>query len=141
MMAQKIDDILSKKKDRRRQMVLVEYPFAPEIMAVLLPKGFKQLMIKAYDGVTNPLDHLQTFVDLMRPCTAPDAVMYQSLPSTLRKEARDYVATLALQSIKTFDKLSRSFIAYFLSHKRKRKVAIRLIQVVQEEDEGTKKGP
>ncbi|KAL2554714.1 uncharacterized protein Fot_08333 [Forsythia ovata] len=34
MMAQKIDDALSKRKDRRRQMVLEEDPFAPEIMAV-----------------------------------------------------------------------------------------------------------
>ncbi|KAL2479689.1 Retrotransposon gag protein [Abeliophyllum distichum] len=47
-------------------MLLEEDPFAPEIMAVPLPKGFKQPMIESYDGVTNPLDHLQTFVDMMR---------------------------------------------------------------------------
>ncbi|KAL2458152.1 Uncharacterized protein Adt_46053 [Abeliophyllum distichum] len=64
MMARKIDDALSKRKDRRRQMVLEEDPFAPEIMAVPLLKGFKKPMIEAYDGVTDPLDHLRTFVDL-----------------------------------------------------------------------------
>lgn len=47
-------------------MVLEDYPFTPKIMAVLLTKGFKQPIIVAYDGVKDPLDHLRTFVDLMR---------------------------------------------------------------------------
>ncbi|XP_022868112.1 uncharacterized protein LOC111387761 [Olea europaea var. sylvestris] len=75
-------------------MVLEEDPFAPEIMAVPLPKGFKQPIIEAYDGVTNPLDHLRTFVDLMRLYAAPNAIMCRSFPPTLRREARDWVATL-----------------------------------------------
>ncbi|XP_022899298.1 uncharacterized protein LOC111412593 [Olea europaea var. sylvestris] len=105
-------------------MVLEEDPFALEIMAVLLPKGFNQTMIEAFDGVTDPLDHLRTFVDLIRLYATPDAVMCRSFPSTLRKEAKDWVATLAPRSIKMFYELSRSFVAYFLSNKRKRKTAI-----------------
>lgn len=50
-MIEKIDDALSRKNDIRKQMVLEEHPFVPEIMAVLLPKGFKRPMIKAYDRV------------------------------------------------------------------------------------------
>jgi hypothetical protein len=45
------------------------------------------------------------------------------------------VATLAPRSIKTFDGLSKSFVAYFMSSKRKRKTAIGLMQVVQEKYE------
>lgn len=41
MMAWKIDNALSKRKDKLRQMVLEEDPFTPEIMAVSLPKSFK----------------------------------------------------------------------------------------------------
>ncbi|XP_022875682.1 uncharacterized protein LOC111394142 [Olea europaea var. sylvestris] len=128
IMTQKIDDVISKRKDKRRQMVLKDDPFAPKIMAVPLLKGFKQPMIEAYDGVTDPLDHLQTFVDLMRLYAAPDAVMCRSFSPTLRREARDWVTTLAPRS-KTFDELSRSFVAYFLSSKRKRKMAIGLMQL------------
>lgn len=39
-------------------MVLEEDPFAPEIMVISLPTSFKQPMIEAYDGITDPLDHL-----------------------------------------------------------------------------------
>lgn len=49
---------------------MVVDPFASEIIAVPLSKGFKQPMIITYDGVTDPLDHLQTFIDLMRLYTA-----------------------------------------------------------------------
>ncbi|XP_022864838.1 uncharacterized protein LOC111384748 [Olea europaea var. sylvestris] len=116
-------------------MVLEEDPFASKIMTIPLPKGFKQPMIEAYDKVTDSLDHLRTFVDLMKLYAAPDAVMCWSFPPTLRREARDWVATLAPRSIKIFDELSRSFVAYFLSSKRKTKTAIGLMQVIQEKDE------
>ncbi|KAL2466252.1 Uncharacterized protein Adt_42103 [Abeliophyllum distichum] len=135
MLTKKIESALTKRKDKRRQIVLGEDPFAPEIMAVPLPKGFKQPMIESYDGVTDPLDHLLTFVDMMRLYAAPDAVMCWSFPPTLRREARDWVATLAPRSVKTFDQLSQSFVAYFLSSKRKRKTAIGLMQVIQEKEE------
>lgn len=79
-MAQKIDDALSKRKDRRMQVVLEEDPFAPKIMVVSLLKGFKHPMIDAYYRVTNPLDHLRTFVDLMRLYATSNAVMCWSFP-------------------------------------------------------------
>lgn len=41
MMAQKIDDALSNRKDRLKQVVLEESPFVLEIMMVPLPKCFK----------------------------------------------------------------------------------------------------
>ncbi|KAL2517763.1 Uncharacterized protein Adt_14010 [Abeliophyllum distichum] len=134
MLTQKIETALTKRKDKRRQMVLEEDPFAPEIMVVPLSKGFKQLLIESYDGVTDPLDYLWTFVDMMRLYAAPDAVMCWSFPPTLRREARDWVATLAPRSVRTFDHLSQSFVAYFLSSKRKRKTAISLMQYIQEKE-------
>lgn len=69
--------------------------FALEIMAVSLPKGFKRPMIEAYDGVIDLLNHVRTFIELMRLYVAPDAVMYQTFSLALRREARDRVATLA----------------------------------------------
>lgn len=107
-MAQKRDDVLFKRKDKCWQMILQKDPFALEIMTVPLSKGFKQPMIETYDRVTNPLDCLLIFVDLMRLYTNPDAVMRRSFPSKLKREARDQVATLAPRFIKTFDGLSRN---------------------------------
>lgn len=41
IMTQKIDDASFERKDKHGQMVLEENLFAPEIMMVPLPKGFK----------------------------------------------------------------------------------------------------
>ncbi|KAL2491125.1 Uncharacterized protein Adt_26753 [Abeliophyllum distichum] len=103
MLTQKIETTQTKRKDKCRQMVLDEDPFAPEIMM---------------------------FVDMMKLYAAPDAVMSRSFPPTLRREARDWVATLAPRSVRNFDQLSQSFVAYFLNSKRKRKTAIGLMQVI-----------
>lgn len=65
-------------------------------MTVPLPKGIKQPIIEAYDRVTNLLNHMQTFVNLMRLYAAPNVVMCWSFPPTLRREAKDWVAKLAL---------------------------------------------
>lgn len=62
-----------------------EDPFASKIMVASPSKGFKESMIKAYDRVTDQLDHLRTFVDLMRLYTARNAVMCQSFLLTLRR--------------------------------------------------------
>ena len=40
-------------------------PFSREIWEAPLPKGFKLLNIKAYEGKANPQDHLDHFNDLM----------------------------------------------------------------------------
>ncbi|KAL2506217.1 Integrase catalytic domain-containing protein [Abeliophyllum distichum] len=87
-------------------MVLEEDPFALEIMVVPLPKEFKQPMVESYDAVTNPLDHLWMFVDMMILYVAPDVVMCQSFSPTLYREARDWVATLASPKHKSYARSS-----------------------------------
>lgn len=92
MISQKIDDALSRRKDRLRQMVLKEDPFTLEIMATPLPKILY---------------------------VAPYSVMCQSFLLTLRREVKDWEDTLAPWPIRAFDELSRNFVACFLSSKKR----------------------
>ncbi|KAL2492670.1 Uncharacterized protein Adt_28298 [Abeliophyllum distichum] len=95
LMDRKIAEALSNKSNRQQSMVLKEDPFSIEIMAVPLPRNFKQPKMEKYDGSSDPVDHLRSFVDLMRLQAAPDAIMCRAFPPTLRREARDWVATLS----------------------------------------------
>ncbi|KAL2531484.1 RNase H domain-containing protein [Abeliophyllum distichum] len=54
---------------------------------------------------------------------------------TLRREARDWVATLSPKSIRTFDDFSKKFAAYFVSSKRAKKTAIGLMKLTYDKDE------
>ncbi|KAL2458505.1 Uncharacterized protein Adt_45905 [Abeliophyllum distichum] len=49
--------------------------------------------MEKYDGSSDLVDHLRSFVDLMRLQATPDAIMCRAFPPTLRREARDWVAT------------------------------------------------
>ncbi|KAL2493193.1 S-locus glycoprotein [Abeliophyllum distichum] len=80
-------------------------------------------------------DHLRTFVDLIRLQVTLDAIMCRAFPPTLRQEAREWVATLPPNSIRTFDDFSKNFATYFASSKRAKKTAIGLMQLTQDEDE------
>ncbi|KAL2527702.1 Retrotrans gag domain-containing protein [Abeliophyllum distichum] len=134
LMDRKITEAMSSKGGRQQSMVLEEDPFSLKVMAVPLPRDFKQPKMEKYDGSSDPVDHLRSFVDLMRLQTTPDAIMCRAFPPTLRREARDWMATLSPKSIRTFDEFSKNFAAYFTSSKRVKKTAISLMQLAQGKD-------
>ncbi|KAL2519101.1 Retrotransposon gag protein [Abeliophyllum distichum] len=134
LMNRKIAEAMSSKGSRQQSMVLEEDPFSLEVMAVSLPRDFKQPKMEKYDGSSDPVDHLRSFVDLMRLQATPDAIMCRTFPPTLRREARDWVATLPPKSIRTFDEFSKNFATHFVSSKRVKKTAISLMQLAQDKD-------
>ncbi|KAL2506785.1 Uncharacterized protein Adt_22406 [Abeliophyllum distichum] len=128
-MRQKIAEAMSKKSSKQQSMVLEEHPIAPEVIVVPLPRDFEQPKIEKYDGSFDPVDHLRAFVNLMRLCVIPYAILCKTFQPTLRRKARDWVATLLPKSICTFDNFSKQFAAYFSSSKRAKKTAIGLMQL------------
>ncbi|KAL2505721.1 Retrotransposon gag protein [Abeliophyllum distichum] len=91
--------------------------------------------MEKYDGSSDPIDHLRSFVDLMRLQATPDVIMCRAFPPTLRREARDWVVTLPAKSIHTFDEFSKNFATQFTNSKRVKKTAISLMQLAQGKDE------
>ncbi|KAL2517998.1 Retrotransposon gag protein [Abeliophyllum distichum] len=135
MMGRKIAEAMSNKSGRQQSMVLEEDPFSLEVMTVSLPRDSKQPKMEKYDGSSDPVDHLGSFVDLMRLQATPDTIMCRAFLPTLRREARDWVATLPPKSIRTFDEFSKNFATHFASSKRVKKIAISLMQLAQDKDE------
>ncbi|KAL2481922.1 Retrotrans gag domain-containing protein [Abeliophyllum distichum] len=135
MMGGKIDEVMSNKSSRQQSMVLEEDPFSLEVMVVPLPRDFKQSKMEKYDGSSDPVDHLRSFVDLMRLQATPDAIMCRAFSPTLRLEARNWVATLPSKSIRTFDEFFKSIATHFASSKRVKKTTISMIQLAQGKDE------
>ncbi|KAL2513014.1 Uncharacterized protein Adt_18614 [Abeliophyllum distichum] len=89
MMGHKIAKAMSTKSSRPQSIVLKEYPFSLEVMSVSLPRDFERPKIKKYDGSSDSVDNLRTFVDLMRLRAILDAIMCRAFPLILRWETRD----------------------------------------------------
>ena len=62
--------------------------------------------IKSYDGVKDPLDHLETFKTLMHLQGVPDEIMCRAFPTTLKGLTRIWFNRLMLSSINTIKELS-----------------------------------
>ncbi|XP_057426094.1 uncharacterized protein LOC130719486 [Lotus japonicus] len=71
------------------------------------------LVLEAYDGQTNPKDHLSRFDAKMAKYAVSDAVKCRMLPSTFRGAAKELFTNLPLGSIAKFRDFSSKFLDHF----------------------------
>ena len=97
--------------------------------------SFPLPQIESYDGVKDPLDHLETFKTLMHLQGVPDEIMCRAFLTTLKGPARIWFSRLTPSSVNTFKELSAQFTSHFIGgHRYKRSTAC-LMSIKQREDE------
>ena len=62
--------------------------FTASINSFPLPHKFRMLQIDSYNGVKDPLDHMETFKTLMHLQGVLDEIMCRAFPTTLKGAAR-----------------------------------------------------
>ena len=70
-----------------------------------MPSKFFLPQLEPFDGLKDPLDHLNTFettLSLQRP---PDKMMFRSFPTTLKGAAKEWFTKLSTSSIDSFEQL------------------------------------
>ena len=110
-------------------------PFTTAINSFPLPSKFRMPHMDSYDGVKDPLDHLETFKILMYLQGVADAIMCRAFPTTLKGAARIWFSQLAPNSISTFKELSAQFTMNFISGHRYKKSTACLMSIKQREEE------
>nr|POE56965.1 (+)-neomenthol dehydrogenase [Quercus suber] len=80
-------------------------PFTATVNSFPLPRKFRMPHIDSYDGVKDPLDHLETFKTLMHLQGVADEIMCKAFPTTLKGPARVWFSRLMPNSISTFKEL------------------------------------
>ena len=110
-------------------------PFTTSVNSFPLPQKFHMPQIESYNGVKDPLDHLETFKTLMHLQGVPDEIMCRAFPTMLKGPARIWFSRLTPNSINTFKELSTQFTSHFIGgHRYKRSIAC-LMSINQREDE------
>ena len=87
--------------------------------------------IESYDGVKDPLDHLETFKTLMHLQEVLDEIMCKVFPTTLKGPARVWFSRLTPNSINTFKELSTLFTSHFIRGHRYKRTTACLISIKQ----------
>ena len=89
-------------------------PFTASVNSFPLPPKFRMPQIESYDGVKDPLDHLETFKTLMHLQGVLVEIMCRAFPTTLKGPARVWFSRLTTNSINTFKELSAQFTSHFI---------------------------
>ena len=110
-------------------------PFTIAVNFFPLLHKFRMPQIDSYDGVKDPLDHLETFKTLMHLQGVADEIMCRAFPTTLKGAARIWFNRLTPNSISTFKELSAQFTAQFIGGHRYKKSMACLMSIKQREDE------
>ena len=106
-------------------------PFTSSVNSFLLPHKFRMPQIDNYDGVKDPLDHLETFKTLMHLQGVVDEIMCRAFLTTLKGPARVWFSRLTLNSISTFKELSAQFTTHFIGGHRYKKSTVCLMSIKQ----------
>ena len=110
-------------------------PFTTSINSFPLPQKFRMPQIKSYDGVKDPLNHLETFKTLIHLQGVPNEIMCRAFPTKLKGPVIIWFSRLMPNSINTFKELSAQFTSHFIGgHKYNRSTAC-LMSIKQRDDE------
>ena len=113
----------------------IDSPFTAAINSSPLPHKFHMPHIDSYDGVKDPLDHLETFKTLIHLQGVADEIMCRAFPTTLKGAARIWFSRLTPNSVSTFKQLSAQFTVHFIGGHRYKKSTACLMSIKQREDE------
>ena len=107
-------------------------PFTITVLECLVPSNFRLPQLEPFDGLKNPLDHLNTFKTTQGLQQPPDEILCCSFPTTLKGVAREWFMKLPTSSIDDFKQLSSSFLCHFVEGQLPKRPADNLLTIKQE---------
>ena len=96
---------IKEKTDQSLERIVrkTDSPFTMAVQECPVPSKFRLPQLEPFDGLKDPLDHLNTFkttLDLQQP---PDEILCHSFPTTLKGATREWFSKLPTSSIDNFE--------------------------------------
>ena len=108
-----------------------ESPFTTEVLHFPLPAKFRMPQVEAFDGVKDPVDHLNTYKNQMELHGYQDPVRCRAFSITLKGPALAWFNRLPPSSISLFRELSIAFVSHFIGARTYRKPSYHLLTIKQ----------
>ena len=104
-------------------------PFTVAVQECPMPSKFRLPQLEPFDGLKDPLDHLNTFKTTLGLQQPPDEILCCSFPITLKGAAREWFNKLPTSSIDNFEQLSGSFVHHFVGGQRPKRTTDHLLTI------------
>ena len=115
-----------------------ESPFTPEVLHYPLQAKFRMQQVEAFDGVKDPVDHLNTYKNQMELHGYPDPVRCRAFATTLKGPAMAWFNRISPSTISSFRELSIAFVSHFIGARTYRKPSYHLLTIKQGTQENLK---
>ena len=99
-----------------------ESPFTAEVLRYPLPAKFRMPQVEAFDGVKDPVDHLNTYKNQMELHGYQDPVRCRAFATTLKGPTMAWFNRIPPSTISSFRELSIAFISHFIGARTYRKL-------------------
>ena len=109
----------------------MESPFKAEALHFPLPTKFIMLQNKAFNGLKDPIDHLNTYKNKMELHGYQDPVRCRAFAITLKGSALAWFNRLPLASVLSFKEISIAFVSHFIGARTYQKPSYHLLTVKQ----------
>ena len=106
-----------------------ESPFTAEVLHFPLPAKFKMPQVEAFDGIKDPVDHLNTYKNQIELHGYQDPVRCRAFAITLKGPALAWFNRLPPSSIPSFRELSIAFVSHFIGARTYRKPSYHLLTI------------
>ena len=105
--------------------------FMAEVLHFPLPTKFRMQQIKAFDGMKDPINHLNTYKNQMELHGYQDPVRCRVFAIMLKGSALAWFNRLPLALVLSFKELSIAFVSHFIGTQTYRKLSYHLLIVKQ----------
>ena len=112
-----------------------ESPFTVEVLHFPLRAKFRMPQVEAFDGVRDPVDHLNTYKNQMELHGYQDPVRCMAFAITLKGPALAWFNRLPPSSIFSFRELSIALVSHFIGVRTYRKPSYHLMTIKQSSQE------
>ena len=110
-------------------------PFTMAVLECPVPLKFRLPQLEPFDGLKDPLDHLNTFKTTLGLQQPPNEILCCSFPTTLKGVAREWFTKLPTSSIDNFEQLGNAFLRHFVGGQCPKRPANHLLTIKQGEKE------
>ncbi|XP_075650974.1 uncharacterized protein LOC142621568 [Castanea sativa] len=128
---------IKEKTDRSVDRIVrtIDSPFTAAALKCPVPSKFRLPQLEQFDGLKDPLDHLNTFKTTLGLQQPSNEIMCRSFPTTLKGTVREWFTKLPTSSIDNFEQLSSSFLCHFVGGQCSKRPADHLLTIKQGEKE------
>ncbi|VFQ70831.1 unnamed protein product [Cuscuta campestris] len=119
-MYERLEKRLDAQNPYRQEVFSEVTPFSRRIMSCPLPENFKTPQVKAYNGTTDPQDHLARFGANVVMYVYPEEIKCRCFLATLEGQACDWFHKLPKGSIDKWSDLAHKFMEHFASSRRQK---------------------